>query len=38
MYLSIKLEVYTRLLQIFRKDKNKKRNNCILISQNILKT
>jgi len=34
----IKLEVYTRLLQIFRKDKNKKHNNCILISQNILET
>ncbi len=34
----MKLEVYTTIIQIIRKDKVKKRNNCILILQNILET
>ena len=34
----MKLEVYTTIIQIFRNDKVKKRNNCILILQNILET
>jgi len=36
--LLIKLEVYTTIIQIIRKDKNKKRNNYNLILQNTLET
>jgi len=38
MHLLIKLEVYARLLQILNKNKNKRRDNCTLISQSTLKT
>ncbi len=34
----IKLKIYIIIIQIFRKDKVKKHNNCILILQNILET
>ncbi len=36
--LLINLEVYTTIIQIIRKNKNEKRNNCILILQNTLET
>jgi len=35
--LLIKSEIYIIIIQIFRKDKNRKYNNCILILENILK-
>jgi len=38
MYLLIKLEVYARLLQMLKKDKNKRDNNCTSISQSMLET
>ncbi len=36
--LLIKLKIYTTIIQIFRKDKDKRRDNCILILQNTLET
>ncbi len=38
MNLLIKLKVYITIIQIIKKDKDKKRNNCTLFLQNILKT
>ncbi len=36
--LLIKLEAYIIIMQMFKKNKDKKRNNCTLILQNTLKT